>query len=81
MMGASYTGMPHIFGSGSDFVWEERFTWWPRRSEESGKRLWMTKAWYGHRLVWGPAGESPVRIEQWLTDEEYMWFRLTNDQL
>lgn len=77
MMGASYTGPPYMFGRNSEIVWQERFTWWPKRSDESGRRLWMTKAWYGHRYVFGPAGESPVRIELWMTQDEYMWYRLS----
>lgn len=65
-----------IFQRAQRMTWTQRYTWWPRQTE-SGKRIWLTKAWYGTRLVYGPAGEDPVRLEQWMTDEEYMWYRLT----
>jgi len=77
MMGASYSGPPFFFNQDSEIVWQERFAWWPHNSQISNSRIWLTKAWYGYRYVYGPAGESPLKIEQWLTDEEYMWHRLS----
>ena len=67
-----------IFEESGRLKWSSQFAWLPKRSQQSGKRIWLTKAWYGTRLIWGPAGESPVRVEQWLTDDEYIWFQLTN---
>jgi hypothetical protein len=63
---------------GTKFKWQERFAWWPVYSHESKKRIWFKKAWYGHRWVEGPAGEEPVKIERWLTADEYSWYCLTN---
>jgi len=77
MMGASYAGAPFTIVKDNRMVWTERFTWTPKRSFMSNDRIWFTKAWYGYRYVYGPAGESPVKIEQWLTDEEYMWYCLS----
>lgn len=60
------------------FKWSQRFAWLPKKSKESGKRIWLTTAWYGYRWIDGPAGEEPLKNEQWLTDDEYMWLQLTN---
>ena len=57
--------------SDSKFTWCERFAWFPHRSHKSGQRIWFKKAWYGYRLIHGPAGEEPVRAERWLTEQEY----------
>lgn len=62
----------------SKYTWSFRFIWWPRYSYESKQRIWLKRAWYGYRLIDGPAGEEPVKDERWLTDEEYIWFQLTN---
>ena len=63
---------------GTKFIWRERFVWWPVYSHESKQRIWLKKAWYGSRLVEGPAGEEPVKVERWLTDDEYIWYHLIN---
>ena len=79
-MGASYTGLPNFgdwWNSNSEWLWEKRFTWRPRSSHISSNRIWLTKAWYGYKYVHGPAGEGPVILERWMTDEEYMWHRLS----
>lgn len=75
-MGASYSGLIGIFSRSQETKWSQRFAWWPHKSDYSGQRIWLRKYWYGTRLVWGPAGEPPVRIEHWLTDEEYVWTKL-----
>ena len=77
MMGSSYSGLIDIFSRSKELKWTQRFAWWPCKSDKSGKRIWLTKYWYGTRLVWGIAGESPVRVEHWLTDEEFVWYNLT----
>lgn len=77
-MGSSYSGIAEIFRCSQELKWTQRFAWWPKRSDQTGKLIWLKKYWYGTRLVWGIAGESPARIEHWLTDEEYIWFKLTD---
>lgn len=62
----------------SRFEWRERFIWWPKKSHVSGRRIWFKRAWYGTKLIAGPAGTTPVKIERWLTDDEYMWNQLTS---
>ena len=71
----------HWFGMikrDSELKWYLKFAWLPKRSKQSGQRIWFKKAWYGTRLIWGLAGEDPVREEQWLTEDEYTWYCLTN---
>ena len=77
MMGTGYSGLIDIFSRSRELTWTQRFAWWPKRSDQSGQRIWLKKYWYGTRLVWGIAGESPARVEHWLTDEEYFWHQLT----
>jgi len=62
----------------SRFAWRLRFAWLPYRSSESNQLIWLKQFYYGQRLIDGPAGESPVKLEKWLTEEEYTWFALTN---
>ena len=62
----------------NDFAWRLRFAWLPVRSHESNQRIWLKRAWYGSRLIDGPAGEGPLRAERWLTQEEYTWYQLNN---
>ena len=77
MMGSSYTGIAEIFQRSKEIKWTKCFAWLPKRSSKSGKLIWFKTYWYGTRLVWGPAGESPVRVNQCLTDQEYLWYNLT----
>ena len=61
----------------SRFKWSQQFAWLPHRSSESNQLIWLKNFWYGCRWVDGPAGEEPLKIERWLTDEEYMWHKLS----
>ena len=61
----------HKYISDGTFIWTQKFVWWPQHSFKSNQRIWLTKARYGYRLVYGPAGEEPVKIERWLTEQEY----------
>lgn len=64
----------------SKFTWRLRFAWWPVYSEESKQRIWLKSAMYGWRWVDGPAGEEPIKIERWLTEQEYVWYKLKEQQ-
>jgi hypothetical protein len=68
----------NIYRDSTEVKWTYRFVWWPRRSDQSGQRIWFTRAWCGSRLAWRFNNEDPVKIEQWLTEEEYIWYWLTN---
>lgn len=75
-MASTWPGWLHKYFSDNVFKWRERFVWWPVYSHVSEQRIWLKKAWYGYRLAYGPAGEEPVKIERWMTAEEYMWHQL-----
>lgn len=64
------------YGDESEFKWAERFAWLPYWSAESGKLIWLKKYWYGWRWITGPG--EPVKIERWLTQDEYTWLCLSN---
>ena len=49
--------------------WRERFVWFPKHSYLSKKRIWLCRAW---------CGTTVDRAAQWLTDDEYTWYRLTD---
>ena len=68
----------HKYISDGTFIWTQKFAWWPRRSSESNQRIWLTKAWYGYRYIYGLAGEDPVKAERWLTEKEYMIWSLSH---
>ena len=62
----------------SKYAWSLRFAWIPCRSTESGKIIWLKLYQYGVRLIEGPAGEDPLKLEMRLTPTEYTWFQLAN---
>lgn len=68
-MGATWSN-PWWANVDTKLVWRERFVWWPKRSDRSGQRIWLCKAWRGTRSITGPG--TPVEIEQWLTEKEYL---------
>lgn len=76
MMGASFVGFDEVKRRAQEYKWTQRFAWLPKRTE-SGQRIWLKRYWYGTRLVFGIAGETPVRLETRFTEEEYMWHKLT----
>lgn len=83
MMGASFNNWASSdwlanYIKHSRFTWQQRFIWLPKRSHVSKQRIWLKRAWYGTKYVNGPAGEHNVKLERWLTNEEYMWNQLTS---
>ena len=62
----------------SQYSWCSRFAWIPCRNTESGEIMWLTQYQYGYRLIEGPAGEEPLKLEMRLTGAQYTWFQLTN---
>ena len=59
------------------YPWMKTFAFLPRRTI-SGKIIWLKQYHYGYRLIEGPAGEDPVKLEMRLTPTEYTWFQLAN---
>jgi len=72
-MGSTWTPPGWHWINDTRYKWRERFAWLPYWSSESTKLIWLKKFWYGVRWIEGPAGEDPLKMEQWLTEEEYMW--------
>lgn len=62
--------------SNPDFQWRKKFFWLPKRSDQSNRWIWLTTAWYAHRLVFGPAGEGAVKLELCYTEKEYVMYLL-----
>lgn len=62
----------------SRYSWSLRFAWIPCRNTESGEIMWLAQYHYGHRLIEGPAGEEPLKLEMRLTGVQYTWFQLAN---
>lgn len=75
-MGASYTG-PWLFFGRHAYIWSRKFAWLPKLSDQTGRRIWLCYAYYGYRLIEGPG--SPVKVQVWLTEEEYTWQCLTGN--
>jgi hypothetical protein len=49
--------------------WELKFVLWPQRCDLSDKRIWMTRAYRGTRVITGPG--DPVYEYRWLTKESF----------
>jgi hypothetical protein len=45
---------------------------------DSGVSVWWKKYYHGVRFIHGPAGEDPVVLNQYMTDEEFIWYKLTS---
>lgn len=52
--------------------WALKFAWLPCKMDSGDCILWKNY-YHGVRLVFGPAGESPVVLHQFLTAEEFIW--------
>lgn len=55
-------------------TWYLKFAWWPKRCDRSGKRIWLTRAYYGVVMFTGPG--SPVFEYRWLTRDEFIMGKL-----
>ena len=65
-----------VFGIGPNEYtsWEKRFCWWPRTCQLSGRRLWLTQAVRGMRVITGPG--EPIFIYFWHHEHEHMIWKL-----
>lgn len=52
------------------FHWFEKFAWFPKRCEVSGKRIWLKKGMLGVRMITGPG--EPVFIYEWLDRKQFL---------
>lgn len=75
MMGTGYTD---YWGSMWDSRWEwsSKFAYFPRRLD-SGQWIWLKEYYHGVRVIHVPAGEGPVILHQYMSNEEFTWETLT----
>jgi hypothetical protein len=81
-MGAGYHGKKAMASgrrTGQDHfhyraVWRERFMWWPKRCELTGRLLWLKTAMMGVAMYTGPG--DPVFEFRWHDAKEHMMFLL-----
>ena len=71
-----------VFDSGKyydvgNWTWSLKFAWLPARMD-SGEHVWWREYYHGVRVIFGPAGESPVVLHQYMTAEEFIWHNLTS---
>jgi hypothetical protein len=50
--------------------WKLVFALWPRRCDQSGKRIWLEYAYLGTRMITGPG--DPVYLFRWVKSNEYL---------
>lgn len=59
----------------NSFKWKLTWTFWPRRSYTSNKRMgWFQTAYKGIKIIDGP-GES-ILFVRWLSSEEYLFEKI-----
>jgi len=56
----------------TEWHWLTKFAWLPARMD-SGEFVWWREYYHGFRLIHGPAGESPVMLNQYMTVEDFTW--------
>ena len=44
---------------------------------DNGDFIWWREYYHGIRLIFGPAGEDPVVLHQYMTTQEFTWKQLT----
>ena len=57
--------------------WRRKFFLLPKRCERSNQVIWLRKGWHGWRWVTGPG--EPIAVDHWMSDKEYMWFRISGE--
>jgi hypothetical protein len=79
-MGTGYTGwscVDRLIQDASDWKWALKFAWLPAKMD-SGEYLWFKDYYHGVRFVFGPAGEDPIILHQYMTPQEYLFNTLKN---
>lgn len=59
----------------SDWNWSTKFAWLPAKMD-NGDFVWWRNYYHGVRFIYGPAGEDPVVLHQYMTTEEFTWSAL-----
>lgn len=78
MMGTGYSGWGDYDRFG-DWTWALKFAWLPAKMD-SGVSAWWKEYYHGVRYIYGPAGEEPVTVHQYMTPEEFIWYQLTTNK-
>lgn len=60
----------------SNWKWALKFAYLPAKMD-SGDSIWWREYYHGVRYIYGPAGEEPISVHQYMTSEEFMWQQLT----
>lgn len=55
-------------------VWYLNFAWRPRRCDRSGAIIWLTRAYRGTVMWFGPG--EPIMEHRWLTKDQYILGKL-----
>lgn len=58
------------------WMWALKFAYLPAKMD-SGDSIWWKEYYHGVRYIYGPAGEQPAIVHQYMTPEEFMWHQLT----
>ena len=70
-MGASWN-WDKLTHSASNWQWALKFAWLPCKMD-SGELVWFKEYYHGVRFIFGPAGEDPVILHQYMTTQEFIW--------
>lgn len=60
------------YSDATKWKWALKFAWLPAKMD-SGEFIWWREYYHGVRFIFGPAGESPVILHQYMTTEEFTW--------
>ena len=61
-----------LLGYNQSWHWHLKFAWLPAKMD-NGELVWWREYYHGIRLVFGPAGEDPVVLHQYMTVGDFTW--------
>jgi hypothetical protein len=64
------------YSHATEWQWTLKFAWLPARMD-SDVTVWWREYYHGIRFIFGPAGEDPVILHQYMTAQEFIWYCLT----
>jgi hypothetical protein len=65
-------GNGKYYGISDKWDWSLKFAWLPAKMDNSDF-VWWKDYYHGVRFIYGPAGESPVVLHQYMTVEDFTW--------
>lgn len=60
------------YSDATKWQWALKFAWLPCKMD-SGELVWFKEYYHGVRFIFGPAGEEPVILHQWMSIQEFTW--------